>query len=54
MSQLATQSLEPAEDMAAGQPSIVERARALLPVLAERAPHFVETDTFVGEIYTLL
>jgi indole-3-acetate monooxygenase len=53
MSYAARTSPQPSEgvDLAEG---IADRARALLPILTERAPQVDETDAFVAENYALL
>lgn len=54
MSAIARPSPQPAEDVQLAAQSIADRARALIPVLAERAPEVDESDTFVAENYVLL
>jgi len=54
MNYVAKSSSQPAEEAGLASHSIADRARALLPVLAERAPRFDESDTFVADNYVLL
>ena len=54
MSHVARTSSKPVEEAGLAVQGIVDRARALLPVLAERAPQVDESDAFVAENYALL